>query len=114
MSTYFEVLKKARKFLKNKGIEDADVDAWYLMSYLLDVNRASFFNIRDEKMPEDKIEAFHKLVYKRSQNFPIQYIIGMQEFMGLEFVVNKDVLIPRQDTETLVEEVLKYVHRNLF
>lgn len=107
MSTYFEVLKKARKFLKNKGIEDADVDAWYLMSYLLDVNRASFFNIRDEKMPEDKIEAFHKLVYKRSQNFPIQYIIGMQEFMGLEFVVNKDVLIPRQDTETLVEEVLK-------
>lgn len=107
MSTYKELLQTAREFLAMKGIADADIDAWYLLAHVFGMNRADFLMHGDEKVPEDKTKLYKELLERRAFHVPLQYIIGTQEFMGLELEVNENVLIPRQDTELLVEEVLK-------
>lgn len=63
----------------------------------------------DEEMSEEQVREFEVLIRKRAERVPLQYITGEQEFMGLTFHVNSNVLIPRQDTETLVEEALKVI-----
>lgn len=107
MSTYREVLRDARDFLKKAGVAEYEVDAWYLFAHVFDINRALFFLHEQDECPEDKVSLYKKLLEKRAARIPLQYITGVQEFMGLEFEVNENVLIPRQDTEILVEEVLK-------
>lgn len=107
MSTYKDLLISAREFLKNNGIVDANVDAWYLLAHVFGINRADFLMYGQEECPKDKVLLFWDLIEKRANNIPLQYLIGTQEFMGLEFEVDENVLIPRQDTEILVEEVLQ-------
>ncbi len=107
MSTYKELLKTARKILEEKGIEDANVDAWYLLSYVFKISRTDYILKEDHIGDLEDTSRFMKYVKMRSEHVPLQYITGSQEFMGLEFDVTPKVLIPRQDTETLVEEVIK-------
>lgn len=107
MSTYRELLQTSRNTLRQQGIADADVDAWYLMEYALLMTRSDYLQRAEEPVTEKDQATYLKLVNQRAAHIPLQHITGTQEFMGLEFEVNKDVLIPRQDTETLVEEVLK-------
>jgi release factor glutamine methyltransferase len=108
MCTYKELLLTAREILKQHGIADADVDAWYLLVHVFAMKRTDLLLHGDELAPEDDGEKYMELVRKRAEHIPLQYITGTQEFMGLEFDVSEDVLIPRQDTETLVEEVLRF------
>lgn len=106
--TYAEALQRARSYLKEHDIADADVDAWYLLAHVLRINsRAKFYLTSHSPIPEDKYIDYMDQVKKRGSRYPLQYITGTQEFMGIEFKVSEDVLIPRQDTETLVEEVLR-------
>ena len=63
----------------------------------------------DEEMSQEQTREYQALLSKRAERIPLQYIVGEQEFMGLKFRVNSNVLIPRQDTETLVEEALKVI-----
>jgi len=107
MSTYQELLQTAREKLKQQEIADADVDAWYLLAHVFNIKRTQLLLHKDEPAPEKERLNFLFLVDKRAKHIPLQHLIGTQEFMGIEFEVNSDVLIPRQDTETLVEEVLK-------
>jgi len=107
MSTYQELLKHARVQLKHQNIPDADLDAWYLMSFVFQINRTYLLLNGDLQAPEEGKEEYLRLVAKRAAHIPLQHLTGVQEFMGLEFEVNQDVLIPRQDTELLVEAVLK-------
>lgn len=107
MSTLREVLKVGREILRNAGIADADTDAWYLLSHVLDIGREYYLMHLEDECPKDKVLIYKELLEKRASHIPLQYITGVQEFMGLEFLVNENVLIPRQDTEILVEEVLK-------
>ena len=107
MSTYKELLQTAREFLKANEIADADIDSWYLLAHVFGINRADFFMYGSELTSEQKAMQYRELIDKRATHMPLQYITGSQEFMGLEFEVNENVLIPRQDTELLVEEVLK-------
>lgn len=107
MSTYNDLLRTGREILKQAGITDYHVDAWYLLAYVFDINRSDFILRGQEECPEDKVLIYNELLKKRAARIPLQYLTGVQEFMGLEFMVNEHVLIPRQDTETLVEEVLK-------
>lgn len=107
MSTYKEVLQAGKDFLKKSGIEEADVDAWYLFAHVFGISRTQFFLYGQDECPGDKILVYKNLLKRRAARIPLQYITGVQEFMGLEFEVNENVLIPRQDTEILVEEVLK-------
>ncbi len=107
MSTYKELLKSGRELLKQAGIADADVDAWYLLAYVFQMNRTDLLLRGDLAAPKEQEADYHRLLCLRAEHIPLQHITGTQEFMGLEFVVNSDILIPRQDTEILVEEVLK-------
>lgn len=107
MGTLKENLQTARNILIRNGIADADVDAWYLLAHVMGMNRAEFLLHREEDMPVDLALKYNELVKRRANHIPLQHITGSQEFMGLEFAVNENVLIPRQDTELLVEEVLK-------
>lgn len=107
MITYNEVLNEARRLLKSQGIADADADAWYLLAHVLGINRVQFLMCSNMEFPETAQNIYQELINKRAMHIPLQYLTGTQEFMGLEFEVNDQVLIPRQDTEILVEEVLQ-------
>ena len=106
MTTYKELLLSAQKILKTNGIADAELDAWYLLAHVFGLSRSDFFLHGHEASPESKAMQYRELVEIRATHIPIQHIIGTQEFMGLEFDVDENVLIPRQDTEILVEEVM--------
>jgi release factor glutamine methyltransferase len=108
MSTYKQLLQTGRELLKQQGIADADVDAWYLLAHVFKMKRTDLLLKGELSVDEEAGQQYLELIHQRAAHIPLQHIIGTQEFMGLEFEVNGDVLIPRQDTETLVEEVLKY------
>lgn len=107
--TYGAILAESEKTFEEAGIEEYRADAWILFSYYFQMERAKFFLDR-ERVPEEEtqVQAFGAAVKRRLCHVPVQYITGQQEFMGLTFQVTPDVLIPRQDTEVLVEQVLKY------
>lgn len=93
--------------LEAAGIIDAPLDAWLLLSYVTGVSRAVYYGNPDKALDADEKEKYLKYIELRSRRIPLQHITGEQEFMGYSFQVNENVLIPRQDTETLVEEALK-------
>ena len=107
--TLKEALAKAVDKLQQMEVPDADIDAWYLLSYVTGLDRAAFFLHGEEPMAEPDMIRYCDLVTKRGERIPLLHLTGEQEFMGLDFHVNEHVLIPRQDTECLVERVLPYV-----
>ena len=107
--TYKEALNKGILLLESEDISDAKLDAWYLLSYVTGISKARFFLKQHEKIDDITLYKYKDVLLKRASHVPLQYITGEQEFMGLNFWVNEHVLIPRQDTETLVEEALKVI-----
>lgn len=107
MSTYKELLQAARNNLIQHEIADADIDAWYLLVHVFGIKRTDYLLHGEESVSEDARKRYMELVEQRALHIPLQHITGTQEFMGLEFDVTEEVLIPRQDTENLVEEVLR-------
>lgn len=107
--TYKETIDFGIRILELAGIEEAENDAWLLLSKECKMNRTAYYmHMNDEILPE-QLNEYKGLIKKRAERVPLQYITGEQEFMGLTFHVNSNVLIPRQDTETLVEEAIKLV-----
>ena len=107
--TLKEALAKAVDKLQQMAVPDAEIDALYLLSYVTGLDRAAFFLHGEEPRAEPDMIRYRDLVTKRGERIPLQHLTGEQEFMGLDFHVNEHVLIPRQDTECLVERVLPYV-----
>lgn len=105
--TYQNAYHNAIEKLKNAGIEDAQSDAWILFEFSTKMNRTRFWADGLMEMKREEEDAFFHLIEKRMQRIPVQHLTGTQEFMGLTFMVNENVLVPRQDTEILVEEVEK-------
>lgn len=101
-----ELLAWGENILSENGVEDYRLDAWYLLEFVTGFSRAEFFLRQTDMLHEDMEEEYRKLINDRAERIPLQHLTGRQEFMGFLFEVNKDVLIPRQDTECLVEEVL--------
>lgn len=95
------------KRLEAAQIEDAKTDVLLLFEYLLNKNRNSLLLCANEEIQENDIEIMESAICKREKHIPLQHITGYQNFMGLEFLVNDKVLVPRFDTECLVEEALK-------
>lgn len=101
--TLRELYQEGIRILTAAGIEDAGLDAWYLLEYVTGMTRAAYYADQD-RMPAPEQEAqYHRCIAARKEHIPLQHITGVQEFMGYEFRVNEHVLIPRQDTECLVE-----------
>lgn len=107
--TYREAILLGESILQKAKIVDAKKDAWLLLAMACRINHTYYYVHMDEEMSQEQIREYQALLSKRAERIPLQYIVGEQEFMGLKFRVNSNVLIPRQDTETLVEEALKVI-----
>ena len=105
--TYREAIHLGEKILSLAGISDVKTDAWLLFEYVAKIDRNFYYTYCDEEITEQTLAEYERALKKRAERIPVQYITGETEFMGLPFKVNSSVLIPRQDTETLVEEALK-------
>lgn len=107
--TYREAIVLGEKNLQQADIADAKTDSWLLLAMACKIDHTYYYMHIDEEMSEEQVREFEVLIRKRAERVPLQYITGEQEFMGLTFHVNSNVLIPRQDTEMLVEEALKVI-----
>ena len=107
--TLREAWNLGKKRLTAAEVPDADLDAWYLLEWCTGVSRSHYLAYPDEIISHDQEEQYRVSLVKRERRIPLQQITGEQEFMGLSFYVNEHVLIPRQDTEILVEETAKFL-----
>ena len=107
MQTLESLLKKGTTILKDNKLEEAGLDAWLLLEFKTGKNRAYYFAHGDEPVSDETAAEYLKLIDRRAGHIPVQQLTHQAFFMGYEFYVNENVLIPRQDTETLVEEALK-------
>lgn len=108
MITYREALRRGEDRLAKAGVEEAALDAWLLFSWVTDISRAVYFMDSGRLWTDrEEQERYEAVIGKRAERIPLQYLIGVQQFMGLDFQVTPAVLIPRQDTETLVEYALQ-------
>ncbi|MBR6307569.1 MAG: peptide chain release factor N(5)-glutamine methyltransferase [Lachnospiraceae bacterium] len=96
--------------LKAADISDYKTDARLLLEYVCDTTYGDLFTKGDSEVSAECEARYDELLVKRGNHIPLQHLTGRQDFMGLEFLVNENVLVPRADTETLVEEVLKDLH----
>ncbi|MCI8637090.1 MAG: peptide chain release factor N(5)-glutamine methyltransferase [Clostridia bacterium] len=109
--TIREAITKASIKLKTKNIDSPKQKARLLMQYVLHKNRQYLIVYDEKKLTPNQEERYFEGVSRMLQGIPLQHITHLQEFMKMNFYVNKDVLIPRQDTEVLVEEVIKIAKR---
>lgn len=102
-----EILEEARKRLIENNIEDASIVCRKLLSYVLNKDKQYLIINMDEEVSEIQCEEFNIYIQKVIDGYPLQYITHNQEFMGMNFYVDENVLIPQPDTEILVENVLE-------
>ncbi len=103
---YRELYEQGVAALRDTGVPDAELDARLLLEYVCHTDRNTLYAHGDLPVSDIMCEMYRQLTGKRAQRIPLQHLLGTQEFMGLTFVVNEHVLIPRQDTECLVEEAM--------
>ena len=101
------LLKKGQMILAQAGIKEAGLDAWLLLEYVTGKSRAYYFAYGEESVTESVAERYLELISRRAGHIPLQHLTHQAFFMGHEFYVDKNVLVPRQDTETLVESALE-------
>lgn len=107
MVTVVRLLKLGTEKLKNSKIDTPQLDAEVILCNLLNIERIQLHIYPNREISQEICRSFMEAVEKRIKQMPIQYIVNRQEFMGLDFYVDKRVLIPRGDTEILVEEVIR-------
>lgn len=105
--TYGEAYTQGEHFLAERGFAEASSDAWILFEHASGLTRARYLMMKKEECPLDILERYQAMTDRRSCRVPVQYITGQQEFLGRSFLVNKNVLIPRPETELLVLEAEK-------
>ena len=104
---YRQVYELGKMRLEEAGVAEAAWDARLLLEYVCHTTRNDLLVHGDREVAEEAEEEYLACICRRQERVPLQHITGVQDFMGLEFQVNEHVLIPRQDTEILVEEVMK-------
>lgn len=107
--TIRQALQKAASFLRDSGIEAPGSEAECLLGFVLGRERTYLYSHGEEKLTGEQLESFQALTGRRAQKEPLAYITGEKEFMGKTFQVSPDVLIPRPETEHLVEAVLYWL-----
>ncbi len=112
--TYSDALNEGKKFLEEANVSEADLSAWYLLQHAAqsskrveDFSRAYYFTNADKEISDSEYTLYRGYLEQRAEHIPLEYVTHETEFMGYKFYVDENCLIPRQDTEILVEEVLK-------
>lgn len=109
--TIGNLITKTAQFFQGKEIEQPRLDAEVLLANLLGLERIQLYVRFDQPLEAAEVSAYREMVKKRSEGMPIAYIFGKKEFMGHLFKVTSDVLIPRPDTEILVEAGIRYLNK---
>ena len=112
--TLLDILNLSTDYLKKHEVEDPRLNAEIIISGALDMNRLDLYLQYDRIISEEELTKIRPLLKRSSTNEPIQYIQGEKEFYNIKLMVNEHTLIPRNDTEILVEEVIKYVSTQNF
>lgn len=111
MKTLEMLLREGTEILETAEIGEARLDAWLLLEYITGKNRAYYYAHMDQETEEGQEKAYLKLCRKRAEHIPLQHLTGTACFMGYDFFVDERVLVPRQDTEILVEEALNLLKK---
>lgn len=109
MQTYKELLDEGIRILSAAAIEEARLDAWLLLEYAADISRAWYFAHMDEPVNVERSSEYLELCGQRAKHIPLQHLTHQAYFMGYEFFVDDRVLVPRQDTEVLVETAIRHL-----
>ena len=107
---YADCYKEGAGRLKDCGVREAELDARLLLEYVCKTDRNTLLAHPERAVSEEERDRFLALIARREKREPLQYITGEREFMGLNFETSPETLIPRQDTECLVEEAMKELH----
>jgi release factor glutamine methyltransferase len=105
--TIVEVLKLSADYLAKHGSDSARLDAEVLLAHALGLRRLDLYLRFDHAMAEPELVAYRALVARRGKGEPVAYLVGHKEFMGLDFIVSADVLVPNPDTEVLVQRAVE-------
>ncbi len=105
-----DLIAKASEKLKKAEVTDYVIDSRLLAEYVFHIDYYKLLVHPDMETDVKNAQIYNQLIEKRAAHIPLQHLTGNQEFMGINFKVNENVLIPRQDTEILVEEVIKYIN----
>lgn len=103
-----EALQQAKQILKAAAIDTASLDANLLLSHVTSLSKVMLIAHDEDELSKEQEDKFFSLINKRKTGYPIAYILGYKEFFGLRLKVTEDTLIPRPDTETLVEKALAF------
>ncbi|MEK7648853.1 MAG: peptide chain release factor N(5)-glutamine methyltransferase [Patescibacteria group bacterium] len=107
--TIFQALGESQKLLKKAAISTSQLDSEVLLAHILKVERSYLFAHSEQSFSKKQLQGFRGFIKKRAQRVPCAYLVGYKEFYGSAFFVNSSVLIPRPDTEVLVECVSRYL-----
>ena len=109
MKTVLELVRTATDYFKEMGIETARLDAELLLAEVMKKSRVELYCSYDQPVTIQETDRFREFVRRRKNLEPVAYILGRREFFGLDFAINPHVLVPRPDTETLVECALNWL-----
>lgn len=112
--TYGELYRRGRDALEAAGVPEAELDARLLLEWVCGTDRNDLLAHGDRERSAGEQEEYERLIAGRKGRIPLQHLTGVQAFMGLEFAVDGHVLVPRQDTEVLVEEALRNLHDGMW
>lgn len=107
MITVLEALNLSTEYLTKKGIESARLNAELMLAHILNCKRLQLYLMFDRPLDENELSVYREFLARRAKREPLQYILGEVEFYNIKLKVNPDVLIPRPETELLVEKIIK-------
>lgn len=112
MVTIEELLKEGTDIILQREYNNPFLDVQLLLSHLLQKDRVYLHLHRKDEVDDETAGKFHEMAVKRNEGYPLQYMLNSQEFMGLDFYVREGILVPRPDTETLVEKIIGIVNNS--
>lgn len=112
MTTVLEALKLAKEYLEKHQIENPRLNAELLLSEVLNCKRLELYTNFEQPLREEEVQRYNEFLLRKAKGEPVQYITGKAYFYGFEFIVTPDVLIPRPETELLVEEIIYSYNRD--
>ncbi len=107
--TVLEVIQRSSDFLARKGVESPRLQIELLLAHVLQMPRMKLYLNFDKVLAEAELETLRGLVKRRSEREPLQHIVGSTSFCGLDIAVNRDVLVPRRETELLAEQAVSFL-----